>query len=199
MADGYRAVAGNSVVALKLHNQVVRGVLVILGAAAFGGLMSFVPIDGLIPMTVGLFVMAIAAGVAEAIAPKVAWARNVTVVAGLGLAIFVNFAAQATVLAAHGQRVGATVVGVVWMPGGRTPDYLYTLARDDRQPPNRPLDEVSEYAVGERVTVVVDPTGLVAPETAGEVAAGWIWWVAAGVAFVPVIGAAYFGRDKLYL
>ncbi|MFG3580889.1 hypothetical protein [Micromonospora chersina] len=136
-------------------------------------------------------------------------------VASLFWVIAMMFAPRLTVLHLRGQPVVATVVdhdaGRYYGRGGRQEEHCYRLQRTDGSPIFGDICRDSdEFAVGEKLTVLVDPSGLIAPETLSEVAAARFWqipglvslvatlalcWVTGGL--TPHVANGHLGRRRL--
>ncbi|MEU9829728.1 hypothetical protein [Micromonospora chersina] len=113
-------------------------------------------------------------------------------VASLFWVIAMMFAPRLTVLHLRGQPVVATVVvhdaSRYYGRGGRQEEHCYRLQRPDGGPIFGDICRDSEeFAVGETLTVLVDPSGLIAPETPSEVAAARFWQIPGLVSLVATL------------
>jgi hypothetical protein len=88
----------------------------------------------------------------------------------------------------RGERAAATVDGVYAVGRGRSRSYRYRLVdAGGHRVPGYLREEWERFTVGSRVTVVVDPDGVVAPETADEVEEAKALWIINGVAFAATV------------
>ncbi|MFU8875780.1 hypothetical protein, partial [Micromonospora sp. SL4-19] len=97
-------------------------------------------------------------------------------------------APRLTVLDLRGQPVVATVVDHDVSRSGKQTEHCYRLQRTDGNPIFGDIcRDWDEFAVGETMTVLVDPSGLIAPETPGEVADARFWQIAGLVSLVATL------------
>ncbi|WP_139131902.1 hypothetical protein [Micromonospora chersina] len=113
-------------------------------------------------------------------------------VASLFWVIAMMFAPRLTVLDLRGQPVVATVVdhdvNRYHGRGGKQEEHCYRLQRTDASPVfGKICRDWDEFAVGETLTVLVDPSGLIASETPGEVAAARFWQIPGLVSLVATL------------
>lgn len=143
---------------------------------------------------------------------------TVAFVAAIFWMIAMMFAPRLTILALRGEPVVARVVhhDATHYPGrgGGHDVHCYNLQRIDGRPifGNVCRDWPDEFTVGETVTVLVDPSNLIAPETPDEVATAGFWqifglasfvatfalcWVAGGLTARPPSSRQPRGRHSL--
>ncbi|MFE9695146.1 hypothetical protein [Micromonospora sp. NPDC005806] len=109
-------------------------------------------------------------------------------VASVFWVIAMMFAPRLTVLDLRGQPVVATVVDHDASHVGRGEEHCYRVQRTDGSPIFGDICRDSdEFAVGETMTVLVDPSGLIAPETPSEVADARFWQITGLVSLVATL------------
>lgn len=117
-------------------------------------------------------------------------------VASLFWMITMMFAPRLTVLAVRGEPVVATVVhheASRFLDRGSSDDeHCYRLQRTDGSPIFGDICRgLDEFAVGDTVTVLVDPSGLIAPETPDEVADARFWQIPALVSLLAMLALCW--------
>ncbi|PWU44965.1 hypothetical protein DLJ46_23250 [Micromonospora globispora] len=159
------------------------------------------------PEELPLVAMAIAVVVAGVLVwPNRVWREASLAVKAVALAAFLTSffwaiamfqAPRLTVLALHGEPVVATVVDHnVTHHTTRSGGYdvhCYRLQRTDGTPLFGDIcrDWDDEFAVGERLTVLADPSGLIAPETPDEVADARFWQISGLVSLVITLALCW--------
>lgn len=153
---------------------------------------------------VALVIAVVVAGVL--VWPNRVWREASLAVKAVALAAFIaSFfwaiamfqAPRLTVLALHGEPVVATVVDHdVTHHSTRSGGYdvhCYSLQRTDGTPLFGDIcrDWDDEFAVGERLTVLADPSGLIAPETPDEVADARFWQIFGLVSLVMTLALCW--------
>ncbi|MCW3820397.1 hypothetical protein ONA91_38800 [Micromonospora sp. DR5-3] len=113
-------------------------------------------------------------------------------VASVFWVIAMMFAPRLAVLDLRGQPVVATVVdhdaSRYYGRGGKGEQHCYRLQRTDGSPIFGDIcRDRDEFAVGETMTVLVDPSGLIAPETPSEVADARFWQIPGLVSLVAAL------------
>lgn len=193
--------AGDSAVADGSHNRVVvvsRKVAragVFLGTAGVAALCAFVPVDGPLSNALTLLIFAVGFEVGRRTLRPRRWVIVVGAVGGVVAAALAPYATQASVLAARGHQITATVTGTSGVDT-RSPSRLYRLTDADGRPvPRRLYDASGSLAVGDRTQVVVDPDGWVAPASADEVDVAWALWVPVAAGLLPIVLASLLRRD----
>lgn len=148
----------------------------------------------------------IALGIAAVVASKLVWTQSMwsaasfaiktlavaTLMASLFWLIAMMQAPRVTVLAVRGEPVVARIVGhdVIHYPSrsGGNDDHCYTLQRTDSTPIFGGICRDSDrLSVGDTIIVLVDPSGLIAPETPDEVADARFWQILALVSLVATV------------
>ena len=168
------------------HSRTIYGrVGAILGlhvaAAVVAGLVSFARLPGGLPLFVVIVAWLGALLTCTRLNLGTFWSMLGVAITGAVFVFTAFYAVHSSALASRGVTVRATVVDV-GRPGRG--EYLYQLADPDGRPIQGGLFEMSDdYGVSDQLVVVVDPAGLVRPETAGEVAAARPMWIANGVSF----------------
>ncbi|MFU8855053.1 hypothetical protein ACNAW0_29420 [Micromonospora sp. SL1-18] len=120
-----------------------------------------------------------------------------TFLASFFWAIAMFQAPRLTVLALHGEPVVATVVDHdvthYSTRSGGFDVHCYSLQRGDGTPLFGDIcrDWDDEFAVGERLTVLADPSGLIAPETPDEVADARFWQIFGLVSLVATLALCW--------
>ncbi|MGY0007647.1 hypothetical protein [Micromonospora sp. I033] len=135
-------------------------------------------------------------GVWEAASLVVKAAAMAAFVASLFLMIAMMFAPRLTVLAVRGEPVAATVVdhdASRFLDRGSSDDeHCYRLQRTDGSPIFGEIcRSLEDFAVGDRMTVLVDPSGLIAPETPDEVADARFWQIPALVSLLATLALCW--------
>ncbi|MGW9196698.1 hypothetical protein [Micromonospora chersina] len=143
------------------------------------------------------------------------WSEESLVVKACAMAAVVAFflwtfamteAPRLTVLALWGDPVVARVVDDDVIHQYRSDMHCYSLQRGDGTPLFGSIcRQEDDFAVGERLTVLVDPSGLIAPETPDEVADARIFQILGLVSFVATLAFCWItgsllsrpGRDRL--
>ncbi|PWU44972.1 hypothetical protein DLJ46_23295 [Micromonospora globispora] len=105
-------------------------------------------------------------------------------------------APRTTVLALRGKPVVATIVkhDITHYPGrsGGYDEHCYRLERTDSTPVfGRICRDSDEFTVGDRITLLVDPSGLIAPETPDEVAYARSWQIMGLVSLVATLALCW--------
>jgi len=170
-----------------------------LGAAVAAAAASFAGLPGAGPTLVGVVSLVAAFVVGQQLVWYPRWAQMGGLVAAATLVICGSLAVGSSVLSWRGERVEAVVtdVSVVGSPHPRA--YLYVLTdAQGRRIPGRLREDLPEFDLGDKLSVVVDRGNWVAPETTDEVAAARPLWTAAaiGLALTAVISVLGTWRPR---
>ncbi|GLL04589.1 hypothetical protein [Dactylosporangium matsuzakiense] len=172
-------------------------------AALLAGLLSLARLEGDLPLIASAILTAVAFATGryllregDSTSPVKAsnsWSQFGGIVAGIVLVTSTLFGVHASVLACRGETVSATVDGVDVAGRGRSRAYLYRLVdADGHRIPGYLTEGLEQFAVGSRLTVVVDPDGLVQPETLSEVEDAKPIWIVNGIGLVATGFMALF-------
>jgi hypothetical protein len=168
-------------------------------AAAFlAGLLPFTNLQSDVPLIASVFLVAMAfvvgryllreGGSASPARASTSWSQFGGLVAGVVLAVSTVFGVHASVLACRGEKVSATVDGVYAVGRGRSRSYRYRLVdAGGQRVPGYLREEWERFTVGSHVEVVVDPGGLVRPETTDEVGDAKAIWIINGTGFAATV------------
>jgi hypothetical protein len=175
-------------------------ILGLYGAAgAIAAVLPFARLPGDWPTATVTLALAAAYVVGQQLVRYGFWAQLGGLVAAGLFVVTTGLAAHSLVLMAHGERVQATVTRIDTVHGPRAVrTYLFSLTAGHGRPIGGQLTESTrEFDVGDRVEVVVDPRGWIAPKTTGEVDAATPLGITALVGFaLTVVMSVFAGHSR---
>jgi hypothetical protein len=163
-----------------------------VAAALVAGLMAFTRLPGALP-TFAVLLVGIGAiqarywltrGRGWTLPRAAVILAGVEMLAGFVFVVTTFYGSNASVLALRGATVQATVIDTSTATARRgSTTHLYELAGPAGRPIPGRLSDSDAFHVGDQVVVLVDPDGLVDPETPRKVAAARAIWIATAVSF----------------
>jgi hypothetical protein len=163
--------------------------VVYLAAGLAAGLVAFARLPGEIPTVAVAAVWIGAFLICRRLGQETVASVCVELVTGIVFVMTAFYTVHASTLAVRGVQVQATVTDISTARTRGSTTYSYRLAGPDGHPVKggRLAEQSSGFDVGDKVTVIADPDGLVAPEKPGEVATVRRWWIANGSSFAATV------------